>query len=291
MSGLSGILENGSVVNERRGSGTQLRKVRLLVPSISNLWWIQQHGHFILRHDCSQNQLSPLLNYMSTCVTVKPKSDHGILFPLIRLNVIKDSDGGYLLVPWCHRQTTLMAGCRQALAGALSPVSLCCCIWCGQHLGSRTVSRAITVIVLSKPIFFLLPHLCSHCLWRCVMSHSRISHSRGPSDVATLDAGRQAALLKIDNAKFSCVEALSKLVRDLWVSDHSSRRWIHVKIVLVAGVGFFTDAYVPLVDWRKLWTDAMLKGMIYLRSTSLQPWLEWSMGLVCLELKLTASWY
>ncbi|KAG6374311.1 major facilitator superfamily domain-containing protein [Boletus reticuloceps] len=46
--------------------------------------------------------------------------------------------------------------------------------------------------------------------------------SRGPPNLTVLNERRRAALAEIDNAPFS---------------------WFHVKVCLVAGVGFFTDAY------------------------------------------------
>ncbi|KAF8640251.1 hypothetical protein AX16_010146 [Volvariella volvacea WC 439] len=45
---------------------------------------------------------------------------------------------------------------------------------------------------------------------------------KGRNDVITLDERRRAALAEVDNAKFS---------------------WFHFKVCIVAGVGFFTDAY------------------------------------------------
>ena len=51
---------------------------------------------------------------------------------------------------------------------------------------------------------------------------NKLSSTRGDDTGAILDERRRAALAEVDNAEFS---------------------WWHVKIVLVAGVGFFTDAY------------------------------------------------
>jgi hypothetical protein len=49
-----------------------------------------------------------------------------------------------------------------------------------------------------------------------------IGKNGGGAPVLTLDERRRAALAEVDNAKFS---------------------WFHIKILLIAGVGFFTDAY------------------------------------------------
>lgn len=54
-------------------------------------------------------------------------------------------------------------------------------------------------------------------------SHDGSLDPKGAANPAyTLDQRRRAALEEVDNASFS---------------------WFHVKVVLVAGVGFFTDAY------------------------------------------------
>jgi len=54
------------------------------------------------------------------------------------------------------------------------------------------------------------------------LSSHEYYHEKGQAHVTTLDERRRAALSEIDNAPFS---------------------WFHVKVCLVAGVGFFTDAY------------------------------------------------
>jgi PHS family inorganic phosphate transporter-like MFS transporter len=57
-------------------------------------------------------------------------------------------------------------------------------------------------------------------------------------DVAyVLDERRRAALADVDNAKFSYVFSM---LPHYAVSYPC--RWFHVKVCLVAGVGFFTDA-------------------------------------------------
>lgn len=58
-------------------------------------------------------------------------------------------------------------------------------------------------------------------------------------DVAAreLDANRAEALEAIDRAPFSCVASLLPSS----ARDHV-RSWFHVKVCLVAGTGFFTDA-------------------------------------------------
>ncbi|KZO99324.1 phosphate permease [Calocera viscosa TUFC12733] len=58
------------------------------------------------------------------------------------------------------------------------------------------------------------------------------------SEAITLDARRRAALAEVDSAKFS---------------------WFHVKAVLVAGVGFFTDAY----DIFAISIAATMLGLVY----------------------------
>ena len=40
-------------------------------------------------------------------------------------------------------------------------------------------------------------------------------------------------------------------------------RWFHVKVVLVAGVGFFTDAYVSQNTLDKLFTDVSISYDIF----------------------------
>ncbi|VDB94291.1 unnamed protein product [Peniophora sp. CBMAI 1063] len=74
------------------------------------------------------------------------------------------------------------------------------------------------------------------------LEEKNIASSKGPID---LDERRRAALAEIDNAKFS---------------------WFHVKVVCVAGVGFFTDAY----DIFSISIVATMLGIVYnSNSTSL----------------------
>ncbi|KZT56711.1 putative inorganic phosphate transporter [Calocera cornea HHB12733] len=63
-------------------------------------------------------------------------------------------------------------------------------------------------------------------------------------ETVTLDARRRAALAEVDQAKFS---------------------WFHVKAVLVAGVGFFTDAY----DIFAISIAATMLGLVYAGNTTL----------------------
>lgn len=63
-------------------------------------------------------------------------------------------------------------------------------------------------------------------------------HEKGQTAVAVLDERRRAALAEIDNAPFS---------------------WFHVKVCLVAGVGFFTDAY----DIFAINIAATMLGFVY----------------------------
>jgi MFS transporter, PHS family, inorganic phosphate transporter len=61
---------------------------------------------------------------------------------------------------------------------------------------------------------------------------------RERDDVAyVLDERRRAALADVDNAEFSYVFSILSLYA---ISYFCS--WFHVKVCLVAGVGFFTDA-------------------------------------------------
>ncbi|EJT98359.1 phosphate transporter [Dacryopinax primogenitus] len=64
------------------------------------------------------------------------------------------------------------------------------------------------------------------------------------AEAVTLDARRRAALAEVDAAKFS---------------------WFHVKAVLVAGVGFFTDAY----DIFAISIAATMLGLVYADATTL----------------------
>jgi MFS transporter, PHS family, inorganic phosphate transporter len=58
-------------------------------------------------------------------------------------------------------------------------------------------------------------------------------------DVAyVLDERRRAALADVDNAEFSYVFSMLFILCHLM----SLTSWFHVKVCLVAGVGFFTDA-------------------------------------------------
>lgn len=63
-------------------------------------------------------------------------------------------------------------------------------------------------------------------------------HEKGQTAVSVLDERRRAALAEIDNAPFS---------------------WFHVKVCLVAGVGFFTDAY----DIFAINIAATMLGFVY----------------------------
>ncbi|KIJ66730.1 hypothetical protein HYDPIDRAFT_85185 [Hydnomerulius pinastri MD-312] len=67
------------------------------------------------------------------------------------------------------------------------------------------------------------------------------------NSAAILDERRRAALAEIDNAKFS---------------------WFHVKVCLVAGVGFFTDAY----DIFAINIAATMLGYVYGKGAALSTW-------------------
>ena len=78
------------------------------------------------------------------------------------------------------------------------------------------------------------------------MASERDSHSsdaqKGEDATYVLDERRRAALADVDNAKFSCV---SWPVSKAFLADPvAAHRWFHVKVAMVAGVGFFTDACV-----------------------------------------------
>ncbi|KAH7884621.1 major facilitator superfamily domain-containing protein [Phlebopus sp. FC_14] len=70
-------------------------------------------------------------------------------------------------------------------------------------------------------------------------------HQQGQATV--LDDRRRAALAEIDNASFS---------------------WFHVKVCMVAGVGFFTDAY----DLFAINIAATMLGYVYGKGGTLTPW-------------------
>jgi PHS family inorganic phosphate transporter-like MFS transporter len=62
---------------------------------------------------------------------------------------------------------------------------------------------------------------------------------KGQTNGTVLDERRRAALSEIDNAPFSYV---LKSSLQFLQNIHLVPRWFHVKVCLVAGVGFFTDA-------------------------------------------------
>lgn len=66
---------------------------------------------------------------------------------------------------------------------------------------------------------------------------------RYASAVRILDERRRAALKEIDEAKFSYVRAFDIPWHTREV-DIVLARWWHAKVCVVAGIGFFTDAYV-----------------------------------------------
>lgn len=87
-----------------------------------------------------------------------------------------------------------------------------------------------------------------------------------PNAVSPLNARRRAALEDIDNAKFSYVLSLPPLY---CLSEHSifQNRWYHVRTCLVAGVGFFTDAY----DIFAISIAASMLGYVYGPGGALTP--------------------
>ncbi|CAK5268566.1 unnamed protein product [Mycena citricolor] len=72
---------------------------------------------------------------------------------------------------------------------------------------------------------------------------SNASAAKGADATYVLDERRRAALAEVDNAKFS---------------------WFHVKVCLVAGVGFFTDAY----DIFSISIAATMLGYVYGKSSA-----------------------
>lgn len=68
-------------------------------------------------------------------------------------------------------------------------------------------------------------------------SYPNSEKRRAPVNVTELNERRRAALAEIDNAPFSYA-----LFPSFFVPSHLPHSWFHVKVCLVAGVGFFTDA-------------------------------------------------
>ncbi|OBZ72696.1 Inorganic phosphate transporter PHO84 [Grifola frondosa] len=73
-----------------------------------------------------------------------------------------------------------------------------------------------------QPISLSVTEMASYPVEQVSSSKSSIEKGNGPNVSVALDEKRRAALADVDNAKFS---------------------WFHVKVCMVAGVGFFTDAY------------------------------------------------
>ena len=71
------------------------------------------------------------------------------------------------------------------------------------------------------------------------MSQSDVEKGSDPAYL--LDERRRAALAEIDNASFSQVNLFLIFFPKYLI--YFSSRWFHIKVALVAGVGFFTDAY------------------------------------------------
>ena len=66
-----------------------------------------------------------------------------------------------------------------------------------------------------------------------------------------LNERRKNTLAEIDKARFSCASILNRSNPVRVVFDNGVRahcRWFHVRVCLVAGAGFFTDAYVSTLD-------------------------------------------
>jgi len=74
----------------------------------------------------------------------------------------------------------------------------------------------------------------------------KVAHDAPPLIATSLDARRRAALAEIDNAQFS---------------------WFHVKVCVVAGVGFFTDAY----DIFAINIASTMLGYVYGKGQKLNP--------------------
>ncbi len=81
------------------------------------------------------------------------------------------------------------------------------------------------------------------------------SHDKRDTSEVTyvLDEQRRAALAEVDNAKFSYATSIYFGLPgvDFFLFFLSS--WFHVKVCLVAGVGFFTDAYVSCQLLSVVW--------------------------------------
>ena len=81
-------------------------------------------------------------------------------------------------------------------------------------------------------------------------------------DAVVLDEKRRAALAEIDNAKFSYVS--HSFLGPFPLLIPNTLRWFHVKVCMVAGVGFFTDAY----DIFAINIASTMLGYVYGHSTS-----------------------
>lgn len=74
------------------------------------------------------------------------------------------------------------------------------------------------------------------------LGENALDNARSIEDSASLDTlneKRRATLAEIDSARFSCARLPSALLDFI---DRDASRWFHVRVCLVAGAGFFTDA-------------------------------------------------
>src|SRR5262249_2150182 len=67
-------------------------------------------------------------------------------------------------------------------------------------------------------------------------------HSHGSNNRSDLNERRRVALSEIDNAKFSCASFLRPYLFFFFSILSLQYSFFYIKIVMVAGVGFFTDA-------------------------------------------------
>ena len=95
------------------------------------------------------------------------------------------------------------------------------------------------------------------------MSQSDVEKGSDPAHL--LDEGRRAALAEIDNANFSQVFFILFYFPKYFIWLPS--RWFHIKVALVAGVGFFTDAY----DIFAINIASTMLGYVYNSKQKLNP--------------------
>ncbi|KAI9567326.1 major facilitator superfamily domain-containing protein [Boletus coccyginus] len=95
-----------------------------------------------------------------------------------------------------------------------------------------------------------------------ISEHDSYEKRQEKTNIVVLNERRRAALAEIDNAPFSYALSL------FFHSISYLRSWFHVKVCLVAGVGFFTDAY----DIFAISIAASMLNFVYGKNAVLTPW-------------------